>query len=188
MILLTGMVILSLVGLSLTNYFQSNKVFSRASYAADNSVPSYQLIFQIMQNTANFRGNLLFHVINQEQSAKLALESKIIEARNQLNSNLESYSKDGCLGISCIANDEEKQLIADLSKKVAALEGPYQTVLGLSKQNKISEAQTSINNEFLPAFNNVMQSLNAEMTLMQNSPKSLLKPQVKQKEQQQLSR
>lgn len=164
MILLTGMVILSLVGLSLTNYFQSNKVFSRASYAADNSVPSYQLLFQIMQNTANLRGNLLFHVINQEQSSKLALESKIIEARNQLNSNLESYSKDGCLGISCIANDEEKQLIADLSKKVAALEGSYQTVLGLSKQNKISEAQASINNEFLPAFNNVMQSLNAEMS------------------------
>ncbi len=164
MILLTGVVILSFVGLSLNNYFQSNKMFKDASYAAENSVPSYQILISIMQGMDSLRGNLLLHVMTQEESAVTSdLETKLNEANNKISAGLKAYVTDGCGGVSCLSDDREKLLIEDLSQKYKNLQQPYQNVFALSRQSKHKEAEVAIRNEFLPAFEALTNSMQAEI-------------------------
>ena len=171
MILLTAIVVLGLVGLSVNSYIQSNKIFKDASYAADNSVPSYNILINIMQGMASFRGNLFFHVINQEPAAKAELEKEISAAKNKIDTNLKAYVTDGCGGVSCLSNDEAKQLFADLTAKMQVMEQPYERVLAFSRQNQTKEAENVIRNEFAPAFAAVAKTMQAEIDFNANLAK-----------------
>ena len=163
MILLASIVILGLAGIYVNFHIQSNRIFKDASYASENSVPSYQILGKIMQGMANFRGNLLFHVIDSNPSEKIELEKKVAESLNQIQSNLEAYSTNGCNGASCISNEQEKLLISDLTAKIQVMTQPYQKVIALSQQNKTHEAEIILRTEFFPAFVAVQKSMQVDI-------------------------
>ena len=163
MLLLVAASTLGLAGLSTLSYYQITKVFEAASYAAVNTVPTYQTFFDIRGNLADLRERTLFHVIVTDAAGMSALEPKITEARNKLEEALKAYTSTACFGKSCMSDDTEQKMFDQVNAQLAEYDAQRLKVLEFSRQNKTREAEIAVREKLIPATEKLEEAIKLEL-------------------------
>ena len=163
MLLLVATALTGLLTLAGSSYYQLDKTYETTRYASTNSVPSYQLLMEIAQHFSNLRALTLTHIITTDEAQMRELEQKTEQTEKLLNDGLEKYTRDGCLGASCMTDDKEKQLFEALKTEIAAYRASRSKVAELSHQNKTQEALAEVRAHTTPAAGKVQQAFQREL-------------------------
>ncbi|KJV06160.1 methyl-accepting chemotaxis protein [Methylocucumis oryzae] len=163
LLLIAAASVIGLITMTLLTYFQINQVFDKSSYAAINTVPSYQKLVDIQRELADLRERSLFHVIITDETAMRDTAEKIQQARNNLDKQIKNYETNACQNISCIADSKEQQLFEAIKNKVIAYDIPRLKVFTLSQQNQTKDAEMVIRQEVMPALADLQQAFKDEM-------------------------
>ena len=163
LILITGVVLVGLAVLAANFNNQLNLVFKTASYASINTVPSFKMFTQIVDDIGKLRSDILFSLIDIDSANMASVENNINLAKLKLDKDINHYTTDGCLGISCLSNDEEQKLFNTLKDNIASLEVPRLKVMSYARQNKIKDAELVVKQELIPALNKIDSAMQAEV-------------------------
>ncbi len=163
MLVLTSFIVFGLVGFSVTSYTKLNQVFDSASYAYVNTVPTYMQFLKINDSVNNLLKESLFHVVVTDPSEMAQIEKTINEYKAQLDESVLKYSKDACDGQTCISDEKEQKMFDELLRLKDAIEIPRLKVLNFSKQNKTKDAEITVKNELIPAFNELRKAVQVEL-------------------------
>ena len=141
MVLLVAIAVLGLVMLASLGQKKMSEVYDKANYGNVNVVPSVLVLDEASVSFGRLRVRIYRHVLNTDTSKMAELENKIKDTQNILSAALKKYEIDGCLGASCIADDKDRQLLAeDFAAYKDYLPGVQKT-LEFSRQNKNEEAR-----------------------------------------------
>ncbi|WP_347985797.1 methyl-accepting chemotaxis protein [Methylomonas sp. AM2-LC] len=161
--ILTYSVILALLALSGSGYYQTDKVFEAASYASVNTVPTFQSFFKIRESFADLRELSLFHVIITDDAGMRALEPKINETRKKLDDSLKDYTSIACGGKTCMSDDKEQKMFDEVILLLANYDAQRLKVFELSKQSRTKEAETATRDLLIPAVQKLQVAVNTEL-------------------------
>ncbi|HEX5337737.1 MAG TPA: methyl-accepting chemotaxis protein [Gallionella sp.] len=161
--LLIGAAVLGIFTVAGVGMFQLNKTYTVASYAAVNTVPSYQALDGVSRSFADLRALSLTHIITTDEAAMRELEQKIDAARKRLEEGLNKYTTDACAGASCLSDDREKVLIDDVKARFADYDAVRSKVMELSRSNMTQDALALVNAKLSPAAGKLNEALAAEL-------------------------
>ncbi|HEX5337883.1 MAG TPA: MCP four helix bundle domain-containing protein, partial [Gallionella sp.] len=134
MMLLISTAILGLFAVSGVGVYQLEKTYTATSYASANSVPSYQLMVEMLGHLSNLRSWQWRHLSIDDEASMRDLEKKIDAESAKLDESIKKYLTDGCAGVSCLADDHEKALFDDIKARLAEYNATRLPVMELSKQ------------------------------------------------------
>jgi methyl-accepting chemotaxis protein len=160
---LAGSALLGIAILTGVAQLQMSKVFEAANYVNINTVPSYQKLVEMSDQFGNLRELSLFHVIITDDAQMAVIEPKINEAHTKLTDAIKAYETNGCLGISCIADDKEQKLFDQLKARLAEYDVPRLAVFDLSRHNKTKEAEVAVRTQVIPAVRKFQEAMDAEL-------------------------
>ena len=158
MTLLVATAILGLVGLAWLGQNRMSEVYEKANSGNVNVVPSVLVLDEAAVTFGRLRVRVYRHVLNTDLSKLLEIETKIKEAQDVFSAAMKKYEVDGCLGASCIADDNDAQLLhEDLAAYKEYLPG-VEKILEFSRQNKNDQAR-----EILTQYAEQAERLNAAL-------------------------
>ncbi|MGZ5052264.1 MAG: methyl-accepting chemotaxis protein [Methylobacter sp.] len=130
MILLITSVILAVVILAFLGQNRLSEVYEKTNFANVNSIPSIVLLSKATESLGRLRVRVYRHVLNTDPVKMAEIEGKIREAQNEVASALNEYEK------VAIADDKDRQMLAEDKAALAAyLDGAFKAI-DLSRQNK----------------------------------------------------
>ena len=141
MILLVTAAILGLVGLAWLGKSGMGEVYEKANYGNVNSVPSILTLNEAAVSFSRLRVRVYRHVLNTDAAIMAEIEIKINEAQDVFSKAMKKYELDGCLGITCISDEKDKQLFAEVAAAYKEYLPGVQKVLDLSRQGKNEQAR-----------------------------------------------
>jgi methyl-accepting chemotaxis protein len=149
--------------LSALNDQQTRKVFDTASYAAVNTVPTYQSFFVIRATLANLRERSLFHVIITDEAGMRALEPELERFRKELGDELKRYVTSACGVATCMSDEKEQKMYDEVLSLLAAYDVERLAVFDLSKANKTREAEKAVRTRLMPATERLVHATQVEL-------------------------
>ena len=147
---LIGVAIAGLALMAGVALYQMGKVFDAANYANANTVPSYQALLDINRSFAELRMMALVYQA-AEASDRPAIGQNIMAVRGVLIDSLDNYSTVACTGRSCIADDNEKDLFADVRRQFEDWDNAGRASMELFNANKVEEMMTLARTRVNPA-------------------------------------
>ena len=162
MILLVTAAVLGLVGLAWLGQDKMGEVYEKANYGNINVVPSMQVLDEAAVSFGRLRVRVYRHVLNTDASKMAEIELKIKESQDAFAAALKKYEVGGCLGISCLADDKDKQLLADDFAAYQEYLPGVEKVLEFSRQNKNDQARTTLT-EFASQAERLNSAIQAHM-------------------------
>ena len=115
---------------------QIRRVFSSASYANDNTVPSLLVLDSVAQSFADIRNQVFQLLLSTDKARQAAIEAAIGSLREELDAGLRKYEP-------LLSDDQDKQLLAADHSDLAAYDTARENVLTLNRQGKASEARAA---------------------------------------------
>ena len=141
MILLVAVASIGMIGETLFGQSRLTVVYDKANYGNINSVPSIATLDDASVSFGRLRVRVYRHVLNSDPQKMPEIELKIKESQDAVVLALKKYTTDACDGASCISDDKDKQLLADIDAAYKTYIPGLQKVLDLSRQNKSDEAR-----------------------------------------------
>ncbi|MCX7087502.1 MAG: methyl-accepting chemotaxis protein, partial [Methylococcales bacterium] len=141
MILLVTVASIGMIGETLFGQSRLTVVYDKANYGNINSVPSIITLDDASVSFGRLRVRVYRHVLNSDPQKMAEIELKIKESQDAVVLALKKYTTDACDGASCISDDKDKQLLADVDAAYKTYIPGLQKVLDLSRQNKSDEAR-----------------------------------------------
>ncbi|QWV99299.1 MCP four helix bundle domain-containing protein [Geomonas nitrogeniifigens] len=126
--------VFAMVGLTVFNEFQSERVYNAANYGNVNSIPSITILNRASIAMRDVQTDTLIHILNTDESKTAELDRLILEGRAEVDKALKEYEQ-------LLSDDKDKQLLADDCAAVAELFTLVDKVVGLSRANKNSDAR-----------------------------------------------
>ncbi|MCE4538932.1 methyl-accepting chemotaxis protein [Pelomonas sp. P7] len=148
------LVLSALLGIGLlagTGQHQIDAVFQKTNFANVNVVPSLLQLDAIHQRFSDLRALVLQHVISTDAQQMRDFEALMATARSQMDDGLKAYSVDACLGVSCVADDKERQMLEAVKAASTSYGAIRDKVIELSRALKSEEALRLIRSELTPA-------------------------------------
>ena len=131
-----GLIILSGLG-----YYQMERVYSSANYANLNTVPSLVLLDDLRKNYLRTRIQMNRHILNTDSAKMAEIEDILKKNRQNVWDDLTKYEKDGCLGISCISDDKDKEYIKQIKAGWETFDNLLNPILAESRLNHTEKAR-----------------------------------------------
>jgi two-component system sensor histidine kinase/response regulator len=113
---------------------QMGLVYSKANYAMENTVPSFNSLFKVQDSFRRIQIALRDHILTTDAREKVAIERTILEARESIGKELTYYS--GKLAF----DREDGRLLEDLRTKLTNFYATVDARTALSREGKIAEA------------------------------------------------
>ncbi|BBL76134.1 HAMP domain-containing methyl-accepting chemotaxis protein [Methylomagnum ishizawai] len=162
LMLLSLAAIVGLATLAGVGYIQIGRVFTAASYAAVNTVPTYRSFFEMGKHLADLRERSLFHVIVTDEAGMRAIEPIIEESRTQLEEAMRHYVTDACDGSTCMSDEKEQRMFDKFKALLAEYDVQRLKVFELSKQNRTKEAETAVREQLMPSVQKLLVAVQTE--------------------------
>ncbi|QWV95353.1 MCP four helix bundle domain-containing protein [Geomonas oryzisoli] len=126
--------VFAMVGLTVFNEFQSERVYNAANYGNINSVPSITVLNRASIAMRDVQSDTLIHILNTDHAKMAELDRIIQDGRSEVDKALKEYEQ-------LLSDDKDKQYLADDRAVVAELYALVDKVLDLSRANKNNEAR-----------------------------------------------
>jgi methyl-accepting chemotaxis protein len=162
MYLLVGTAVLGLLMVAGVGMYQLNKTYNTTNFGNINLIPSYQLLSEIGGNFASLRVQAYVHILTTGEAGKREVEQKIGDVRNKLEEGIKKYTTDGCLGVSCIADDHEKALFDDIKARLTDYDVTRLKLMELSRANRTQDALAFIEAQAAPAAGKLNEAIAAD--------------------------
>ena len=91
--------------------YQMNKVYESANYAAVNTVPTIVLLDHLRKNYLRTRLDITKHVLYTDDKKMAEIEETMKGNRDAVMDDIKKYETNGCMGVSCISDDKDKELL-----------------------------------------------------------------------------
>jgi len=146
-------VVVSLLGFGGMTAYQMDRVFTAASYAQINSVPSLLAISEADTALAHYRIMLWQHIAIKDAAKHAEVEKTMADDHAKILAAFNKYEKED------ISDDKDRALLAADRSGLAELDSLYTNALALSNQDKADEARdlllanTSKTQQLLDAIN-----------------------------------
>lgn len=134
-----------LITLAGLGYYQINKVYDSASYAAINTVPSLKILDSLRNNFLQTRFLVAKHIIISDDTKMAEVEALLKQTRAGVSSEIKKYEVDGCGGDTCISDDKDKGLINGVGSYWAEYELKLEPILVQSRAKHKEEAHVIFN-------------------------------------------
>jgi len=134
LLLATLSALLAVLMLVAVGQYQIGKVFDGANAANVNAVPSVILLDEVRRDFLQLRHAIARHVLVAEADKKHALEAEIGSLLQQVRRSLRRYGQDGCLGLSCVVNPQDGDLLASEEDLFARYETTVEPMLVASRK------------------------------------------------------
>jgi methyl-accepting chemotaxis protein len=144
-------------------YYQITRVFEATRYAAVNTVPTFEVFFDINKQFADLRERSLFHVIITDEAGMAAAETAITTSRAKLDEALKRYVTNGCGGANCMSDDKEQKMFDNVKSLLAPLDAARHVVFEFSKDNKTKEAENAVRTLMIPASEKLQEAIQTEL-------------------------
>jgi methyl-accepting chemotaxis protein len=134
MILLVATAIVGLVALAWLGQSRMVEVYEKTNFANVNSVPSIVMLGEATESLGRMRIRVYRHVLQDDVAEKAKVEATVRQSREMVTKALKDYE-------GTVADDKDKQLLADdVSSLNDYLKG-MEMALNFSNQNKIEQAK-----------------------------------------------
>lgn len=123
------MIFIMLIGISgvfFIGFTKMNTVYEETNYANVNSLPSINLLNEVMQNGYRLRLNIWEHISTEDTQSMKKSEEAIQKVKQNIDKSLSTYE-------TMLSNDEDKAL---LIKDKEALAKAYTILENIMKQNQ----------------------------------------------------
>ncbi|MCC7596422.1 MCP four helix bundle domain-containing protein [Janthinobacterium sp. FW305-129] len=128
-------VVLGLAALTGFGIYQMNRVYTAASYATVNTVPSLLTLNQAFVPFAQMRTAVWQHMASKDAARRDALEAGIKEARAAVGQALDKYEKEN------LSDEQDKALLAADRAVLQHYDAVRDKVLALSKAGELDAAR-----------------------------------------------
>jgi methyl-accepting chemotaxis protein len=128
-------VVLGLAALAGFGIYQMDRVYTAASYATVNTVPSLLTLNQAFVPFTQMRTAVWQHMASKDAARRDALETGISEARTAVGKALEQYEKEN------ISGEQDKALLATDRAVLLRYDAVRDRVLALSKAGELDAAR-----------------------------------------------
>ena len=128
-------VILGLAALTGFGIYQMDRVYTAASYATVNTVPSLLALNQAFVPFAQLRTAVWQHMASKDAAGRAKLEASIREARAAVGKALDMYEKED------ITDEQDRALLAADRAVLLRYDGVRDKVLALSKAGELDAAR-----------------------------------------------
>ena len=128
-------VVLGLAALTGFSIYEMDRVYTAASYATVNTVPSLLTLNQAFVPFTQMRTAVWQHMASKDAAARAKLEENINEARAAVSQALDKYEKED------ISDEQDKALLATDRAVLLRYDGVRDKVLALSKAGELDAAR-----------------------------------------------
>ena len=128
-------VVLGLAALTGFSIYEMDRVYTAASYATVNTVPSLLTLNQAFVPFTQMRTAVWQHMASKDAAARAKLEANIKEARAAVSQALDKYEKED------ISDEQDKALLATDRAVLLRYDGVRDKVLALSKAGELDAAR-----------------------------------------------
>ncbi|MGK5015591.1 methyl-accepting chemotaxis protein [Janthinobacterium sp. 61] len=128
-------VVLGLAALTGFSIYEMDRVYTAASYATVNTVPSLLTLNQAFVPFTQMRTAVWQHMASKDAAARAKLEASINEARAAVSQALDKYEKED------ISDEQDKALLATDRAVLLRYDGVRDKVLALSKAGELDAAR-----------------------------------------------
>ncbi|ACZ12450.1 chemotaxis sensory transducer [Sulfurospirillum deleyianum DSM 6946] len=129
---------LGIFGVFFIGFSKMNTVYEETNYANINSLPSIDLLNEVMQNGASLRFDIWEHISAEDMQSMKKEEEAIQKVKQEIDKGLSSYE-------TMLSNDEDKTLLAKDRETLAKAYTILENVMKLSLDNKKQEATKMLN-------------------------------------------
>ncbi|WP_347985799.1 methyl-accepting chemotaxis protein [Methylomonas sp. AM2-LC] len=164
MLLLVGAAITGLLFLSIVGYVQINRVYTSANYSTENIVPSLVLVDDLRKNVLRIRLGINRHVLNTDPSKMGEIEDILKGNIDGSRDAIKKYEFNGCLGVSCISNDKDRELLEQEKNLLRLMEADVQPIVAESRQNHNDKAREMLTKN-IPLAEKLAATINDHMDL-----------------------
>lgn len=137
MLLLVATALLGIVILAAVAQVQIDKVFEQTNYSNVNVIPSMQLLFDTQSNVYRARIRLNRYILNTDPMQAEKLEADLNKAVEAVKGDLKKYH-------SMIADDRDRELLAEDERAFAKYITHIPAVIAASKKNQFEVARDLI--------------------------------------------
>lgn len=110
MALLTGTALVGVLSMTLLGQFQVGRAFDQANYNNANTVPSVVVLDDLRKSVLLSRELLVRRVLDEKGQQQAGLETQLQDMRRNVDTAFGRYVTDGCFGISCISDDQDRNI------------------------------------------------------------------------------
>ena len=136
--LLVFSAVLGLIALTVLGYYQIEKVYEKANFANENTVPAMLALNKVSSSLAHTRIGVYRHVFIGTDAAKMAdIDRKLDEAQNEALGGLKEYEP-------TIEGDEDRRRFDNVSNLYKEYLSGISLLLASSRANKKDEAKDMI--------------------------------------------
>ncbi len=128
-------VIVGLAALAGFNIYEMDRVYTAASYASVNSVPSLLTLNEAFVPFTQMRTAVWQHMASKDAARRSALENDIQQARAAVGKALDKYEKEN------LSDEQDKALLATDRATLLRYDGVRDKVLALSKAGELDAAR-----------------------------------------------
>ncbi|MBJ6750317.1 HAMP domain-containing methyl-accepting chemotaxis protein [Geomonas anaerohicana] len=126
--------VFAMVGLTVFNEFQSERVYNAANYGNINTVPSINVLNEASLAMRDLQTDTLIHILNTDEAKMAELDRHVQEGKSEVDKKLKEYEH-------LLSDDKDRQLLTDDRAVVSELNALIDKVLALSRVNKNNEAK-----------------------------------------------
>ncbi|MFI3158337.1 MAG: methyl-accepting chemotaxis protein [Methylococcaceae bacterium] len=137
MTLLVGAAILGLIGLAWLGQNRLDMVYEKTNFANVNSVPAIVIMSKAGESFGRLRVRIYSRVLVTDAKQQAELDTKIKEAQDGVSSALKEYE-------STIADDKDKQMLADDAAAFNEYLKGVEIILNLDRQGKDAQASETL--------------------------------------------
>lgn len=133
---MTASVLLGVILLSGLLLYQMDKVYERANTGNTNIAPSLVILGELRRNFLQIRVLVRDHILSPDPARKDEIEITLNHFIKQVSSSIKSYELNGCQGVSCIADDKDKEFINQIEEIYEAYLSNLPPVLKESRKGR----------------------------------------------------
>jgi PAS domain S-box-containing protein len=149
--------LIGMIGITVSDNYQTKKVFESANYCTVNALPSVFLMSNALKNFYEIRVQLRVHILNSDIGKMEVIEKKMQKLSDEIDKSLTMY------GESMISNDEDKRLLDEDRATIKKFLDSLEPVLVLSRVDKYQEARDLLATTVVPLATQVDTALNNHM-------------------------
>ena len=128
-------VVLGLVALAGFSIYEMDRVYTAASYATTNTVPSLLTLHDAFVPFSQVRAAVWQHLASKDATKHDKLEAEIVEARTAIGKALDKYEKEN------LSDEQDKALLATDRAVLLRYDAMRDKVLALSKAGELDAAR-----------------------------------------------